>query len=273
MINNLPPLHYYKWHWQAWRANRSVQQMSYIEKGLYRELLDECWVEGCIPNNIEMLAEICNCPIDVMANAWLKISKCFVDIDGNLINTRIEKERTEKDSHRIKMAIAGKKGGASKSLKEDGFIQKPSKSQAKASKSHIEEKSKEEESKGEIVAKATDTVKESTTITLNNLAVILPDLPRQVASDFLTVRKAKKLPLTQTALAGISREAEIAGLTLTQAIAMATSRGWGGFKASWLDTDKTFAEKTQDYKDQKALKTHHALLNADDQTLKELGLL
>lgn len=36
---------------------------------------------------------------------------------------------------------------------------------------------------------------------------------------------------------------------------------------------KTFAEKTQDFKDKKALKTHHALLNADDQTLKELGLL
>ena len=62
-------LPYYKWFWQDWRANRKIQRMTYIEKGLYRELLDECWVEGFIPDDIEELADICGCPKEIMANA------------------------------------------------------------------------------------------------------------------------------------------------------------------------------------------------------------
>lgn len=58
-------------------------------------------------------------------------------------------------------------------------------------------------------------------------------------SDWLQTRKAKKLPLTQTALDGIRREAEKAGLSLDQAIAVCCERGWAGFKASWYEKDKT----------------------------------
>ncbi|MBX9348752.1 hypothetical protein K5M36_16820 [Chromobacterium vaccinii] len=57
------------------------------------------------------------------------------------------------------------------------------------------------------------------------------------AADFLLIRKAKRAPLTATALAGIEREAAIAGLTLAQAIQISAERGWQGFKAEWLHRD------------------------------------
>lgn len=56
----------------------------------------------------------------------------------------------------------------------------------------------------------------------------------KVWNDFQAIRKAKRAPLTDTALEGISREAEKAGLTLEAALRMACERGWQGFKAEWL---------------------------------------
>ena len=55
----------------------------------------------------------------------------------------------------------------------------------------------------------------------------------QIAADFLSVRKAKRAPLTQTGLDGIKREADKAGITLESALRVCVERGWQGFKAEW----------------------------------------
>lgn len=52
--------------------------------------------------------------------------------------------------------------------------------------------------------------------------------------DWLHLRKAKRAPVTQTAIDQIQREALKAGWTLEQALAESTARGWTGFKADWL---------------------------------------
>ena len=55
----------------------------------------------------------------------------------------------------------------------------------------------------------------------------------QVWADFLQIRKAKRSPLTATALAGIEREAAKAGIGLQQALEVCCESGWAGFKADW----------------------------------------
>jgi hypothetical protein len=55
----------------------------------------------------------------------------------------------------------------------------------------------------------------------------------QVWQDFLAVRAAKRAPLTDTALEGIAREAEKAGIALADAIAYCCEQGWQGFNAGW----------------------------------------
>lgn len=52
--------------------------------------------------------------------------------------------------------------------------------------------------------------------------------------DFVILRKAKKLPITETAINGISKEGNKAGLSLEQTIRICCERGWGGFKAEWI---------------------------------------
>lgn len=56
----------------------------------------------------------------------------------------------------------------------------------------------------------------------------------QVWQDFLQVRKAKKAPLTETALARMEAEAIKAGWTLQNAMAESVARGWQSFKADWV---------------------------------------
>lgn len=56
----------------------------------------------------------------------------------------------------------------------------------------------------------------------------------QHAKDWLTARKAKHLPLTLTAWEDVKAEAQLAGMSIGQAIHTAAIKGWGGFKAKWL---------------------------------------
>lgn len=64
-------------------------------------------------------------------------------------------------------------------------------------------------------------------------APTMPDVPADVLADFLKIRSAKKAPLTQTAIRGIQREADKAGLTLTQAVEVCCELGWQAFNAGW----------------------------------------
>lgn len=59
------------------------------------------------------------------------------------------------------------------------------------------------------------------------------DVPEQVWQDFQAIRAAKRSPLTDTALDGIAREAEKAGIDLATALAYSCERGWQGFNAGW----------------------------------------
>lgn len=61
----------------------------------------------------------------------------------------------------------------------------------------------------------------------------------QVAADFLQVRKAKRQPLTATAVKLLAADAEKCGMTPLQAVEYAIGNGWASFRAEWLQ-NKTF---------------------------------
>ena len=68
----------------------------------------------------------------------------------------------------------------------------------------------------------------------------------QTAEDYLTIRKAKRLPLTKTALLQIQAEANKAGLTVEQALVYAIGNGWASFRAEWLQNRIGNAAKTNE---------------------------
>ncbi|HFC6098113.1 TPA: replication protein [Neisseria meningitidis] len=61
----------------------------------------------------------------------------------------------------------------------------------------------------------------------------------QLAEDFLTIRRAKRQPLTETAMRLIAADAKRCGMTAAQAVEYAIAIGWASFRAEWLQ-NKTF---------------------------------
>jgi uncharacterized protein YdaU (DUF1376 family) len=69
----------------------------------------------------------------------------------------------------------------------------------------------------------------------------------EVWQDFVQQRKAKKAAITETAIKGIEREANKAGITLNAALQEICARGWTGFKAEWVQKgNKTEHQLRQD---------------------------
>jgi hypothetical protein len=94
----------------------------------------------------------------------------------------------------------------------------------------------------------TSTPAESAPITVNEPSIepslnrnkTLPrpgDVSESVWADFLLIRKTRKSALTETALAGIRTEAEKAGMTMDEALAMCCTRGWQSLRADWVKPD------------------------------------
>ena len=70
--------------------------------------------------------------------------------------------------------------------------------------------------------------------------------PRNVSKktwdDFLTHRKNKKAPLTETALIGIKNEVKKTTISLEDALVMCQASGWQSFKSDWINKEqKSFA--------------------------------
>jgi hypothetical protein len=116
----------------------------------------------------------------------------------------------------------------------------------------MEGKGKEEEWKGR--STVDDTPKKNAAAMLAELGV-----EYQAAKDWLTIRKAKKAPLTQTALDDLVREAGKAGITVNEAVTICARRSWQGFNSSWdwkgdakNNSSGTHAEKIARYNEQVA---------------------
>lgn len=65
------------------------------------------------------------------------------------------------------------------------------------------------------------------------------DIPSDLLNDWMAVRKAKRSgALTKTAIAGLQREADKAGISLVDAVTACCEYGWQGFNAQWY-ADRT----------------------------------
>lgn len=128
--------------------------------------------------------------------------------------------------------------------------------------SHVKKVQATSEKSSQVLVKKVHTQKDTS---LNTLIQKTNNIPReaqlkkpdqvseQVWKDFTKHRKTKKAPLTQTALDGIIREANLAGWTLEAALTECLERGWQGFKADWVNkSNNQQARQTQQANSKKA---------------------
>lgn len=75
-----------------------------------------------------------------------------------------------------------------------------------------------------------------------------PDVGQQEWEDWLSLRKAKKAPVTETVIKSARKEAEKAGITLNAFLTIWCARGSQGLQADWLKTNErqSFAQQAAD---------------------------
>lgn len=105
----------YQWHVLDARGDEIFMLMSYEQRGVYRELLDQQWLEGSLPANPEHLAAMLHISPARFAKVWPLISTKFrARDDGRLVNDRMEKYRRELSDFVDTQAINGAKGAAAR---------------------------------------------------------------------------------------------------------------------------------------------------------------
>ena len=79
---------------------------------------------------------------------------------------------------------------------------------------------------------------------ISNKLIPTPEgVSKSVFQDFVKLRKGLKAPVTETALKGLEREALKANMTLQEVLELCCQNGWRGFKAEWMDKNKSAGQK------------------------------
>lgn len=139
------------------------------------------------------------------------------EFDGSLENLEFRLHIPEKE---LKPAL--------KALIEKGFFVDASKPIAPRKQAAIPETETEGEVEGE---------KEGETEKSRKRIVIKPeDVSEEVWEAFAAIRRARRAPITAVALKGIRKQAELAKMSLQDALSESCSRGWVSFKADWVKT-------------------------------------
>ena len=207
-------MHYYKFNIADYR--KDTTHLSMLEHGIYRTLIDWYYLdEKPIPLDVEMVARRMRLSTeDDLKSLKLVLFDFFEKTDKGHKHGRINVEILGYHELAIKNAANGKLGG------------RPLKTQTVTSGNPNESDRKGNHKPLTINHKP---------IT-NNTAVATPEgVSISVWQDFLKIRLAKKAPMTQTALSGIRKEAQKAGMGLQAALEMCCTRGWQSFKAEWVE--------------------------------------
>ena len=198
-------MHYYQHNIGDY--SRDTGHLTVLEHGIYRLLLDWCYLNEKPITTEQAIRVGRGNPVETQS----VLSEFFLQSDDGWMHKRVEQEIAAYRIKASKNRTNGAKGGRPKPNNN------PVGSQTDAKHNPNQEPltNNQEPIKNTVSASAP------------------PDgVSSQVWGDFI---KSRKVKLTKTALDGIMREADKAGWQLEDALRECCSRGWRGFKASWVE--------------------------------------
>jgi uncharacterized protein YdaU (DUF1376 family) len=212
-------MHYYQFNIGNYR--RKTEHLTHLEHGIYRRLIDAYYLDDgplCGDKAKLMRSHMIRTPDE--ERALENILEEFFTLENGFYRHSDCDDRIAKYQEKSEKA----RQSAKKRWASDANAL-PAHSEGSANHKPITN-NQEPEKKKRIAPKRTEPTRPA-------------EIPENLWADFLAVRKAKKAPLTETALNGILGEAEKAGITLGQALTCCCERNWQGFKASWYQNANT----------------------------------
>lgn len=232
-------MHYYTRHLGDYTM--STAHLSMIEHGAYTLLLDQHYAtEKPLPTDMNMLCRILRASSKVEVAAIKAVLEQFWTLtDTGWVQKRAQEEMLRYAERTVINKATGLRGGRPKKA-----MQETERITESVSKSLTEQ----EPNRNPIPITNTN-IKPNTPPTRPPSPEKHPPQKRSSAppgkpgdvldavwTDFLAIRKAKRAPLTATALRAIESEAAKAGMSLNAALVECCARGWQGFRADWIGT-------------------------------------
>lgn len=220
-------MHYYKRNIGDYA--KKAGRLSMLEHGAYTLLIDACYDRERFPTLDEAI-EWCWARSEEEEQAVKFVLSRFFDLrDGVYVQSRIDEEiaayaKNAETNKRIATERERKRADRAQSVHEASpLVNEPPPNHKPLTNNQEPITNKQDKEKPQAAERA------------SRSSVSKPDdVDRQVWSDWVAHRKAKKAPVTQTALDGIAREATKANITMQTALQTMCERGWAGFKAEWL---------------------------------------
>lgn len=220
-------MHYYKRNIGDYA--KKAGRLSMLEHGAYTLLIDACYDRERFPTIDEAL-DWCWARSEEEEQAVKFVLSRFFDLkDGVYIQSRIAEEiaayvKNAEINKRIATEREQKRKGGARTVHEPSpCVNEPPPNHKPLTNNQEPITNKQDKEKPQAAERA------------SRSSVSKPDdVDIQVWSDWVAHRKAKKAPVTQTALDGIAREATKANITMQTALQTMCERGWTGFKAEWL---------------------------------------
>jgi len=216
-------MHYYEHNIGDYRKDTS--HLSLLEHGIYRQLIDTYYLsESPLTKDLEKL----------MRTHSIRSTEEMLSF-SNVLNDFFELTEEGYIHKRCDQTIAEYHGKSEKA--------RASANARWANKDKVKSKrnanAKQTQSEGNANHKP---------ITNNHKPIDTPDgVSESVFRDYLEVRKTKKAKWTETALKGLTKEAEKAGMSLQEAMELCCARGWVGFKADWVKDQPTQAKEDKSW--------------------------
>lgn len=226
-------MNYYEHHMGDYL--KATAHLSALEDCFYRRALDWYYSnEKPLPSDEAQVARLLRAQ-GVSERKAVKdvLSEFFALTNDGWRNKRADSEIADFHVRLEKNRENGKKGGRPRKPKQnpkitDGFISaNPNESETKG------HQSPDSSNQSSSLRSEEKRAPRSVSVSAEQLASE-HGVDKQVAADWLTVRKAKKSPLTQTALDNLITEFATAGLSTADGVRMCVERGWVGFKPDWL---------------------------------------
>ena len=214
-------MHYYQFHIGDYMSH--TRHLSIYEDLAYRRLLDFYFLHEQPIKHRDVARQIGMREHE--EDVLTVLNEFFLSTPEGFVNPRADKEIQQYKEY----SEAGKRGAAKRwGTPPNGEAISPPNAPPIATNNHkpITNNHKPKKEKATIVA--------------------CPDfVEQQVWDDFLSIRKAKNAPMSETALKAIEREAKKAGWSLNMAISESVSRGWQSFKAEWVKEKLNQSEQRQ----------------------------
>lgn len=233
-------MHYYQRHLGDYAA--STAHLSMLEHGAYTLLLDHFYLtERPLTKDISTLARILRSTSKQEISAFKSILNQFwIETESGWVQHRAEDEMLKFSEFKAVCKSAGSRGGRPRK----GSAQQHPEKHETVSKPYPFETVNGTETVHQRVTKANQEPIPNTHKPTKSKTTPPPagggppgkpgDVSDSVWADFLALRKAKRAPLTATALSVIDGEARKAGVSLNAALVECCARGWQGFRADWM---------------------------------------